>query len=70
MTSDLDEPCRRLNSVNAELASVAGAVIQATGRLTFEDGMRSFVEVSNPESSLCICTNVWRLLDGSDIGDN
>ena len=49
---------------------MAVAVIQATGRLTFEDGMRSFVEVSNPEGSLCVRTKVWRLLDGSDIGDN
>ena len=37
-----------------QLASVAGAVIQATGRLTFEDGLRSFVEVPGPKGASCI----------------
>ena len=43
---------------------MAGAVIQATGRLIFEDGMRSFVEVSDPEGDFCTRTNLFEVLVG------
>ena len=58
---------------------MAGAVIQATGRLIFEDGLRSFVEISGTEGSLCVRISplnkrdelwVWGLPDESGIGDN
>ena len=53
-----------------ELASVAGAVIQATGRLIFEDGLRSFVEVPGPEGVFGVRTRTWKVLEGSGIGGN
>ena len=47
---------------------MAGAVIQATGRLIFEDGLRSFVEVSGPESVFGVRIRTLKMLDGSGIG--
>ena len=43
---------------------MAGAVIQATGRLIYEDGMRSFVEVSDPEGDFCNRTSLFEVLVG------
>ena len=55
---------------------MAGAVTQATGGLTYEDGLRSLIEVSGPKGVPCVRTSLLEVLvgvgalDGSDIGDN
>ena len=43
---------------------MAGAVIQATGRLIFEDGMRSFDQIPGPEGDSCVRTNLSEVLVG------
>ena len=55
---------------------MAGAVIQATGRLIFEDGMRPFVGISGPKGVVCVRTSLSEAVaasgapEGSGIGDN
>ena len=54
----------RSNATSFRLASVAGAVTQATGGPTFEDGLRSFVEVSGPKGVNCVRTSLSEVIVG------
>ena len=45
--------------MTCELASVAGAVIQATGRLILEDGLRPLSRISGPEGVSLVRTTLY-----------
>ena len=55
---------------------MAGAVIQATGRLIFEDGMRPFVGIFGLKGAIGVRTSLSEAAtasgapEGSGIGDN